>query len=346
MQEEILYTSHVRLISMYPFGMLMSERTFSGPVYRYGFNGQEKDDEVSGEGNTNTAEYWEYNTRLGRRWNLDPVYYTDINRYAVNGNNPIYFKDPLGDFKTKFGAKAYKFFHGGTVTKAESGPHKGEYYVTKKVEGEEGEKGHGKQADGKIDLNEVVVAQTVRWSWGDGSSSHPGNAVDNASKYISDNADRAWNSPFARYLVPDYVTYSGHFQTSSGIYMNEELTITVMLRGKDPGVYFNTTTSAGGVSAVGADVGCSLGRGYYLGNPREMSSSDLEGWQASVSGGVVVKPGIGGGVSVGADVGFDKGVPKTITLKLSVSAGVGVATPIEVSAGGGKSTKAIPLIKF
>ena len=41
--------------------------------YRYGFNGQEKDNEVYGEGNSYTAEFWEYDPRLGRRWNCDPV---------------------------------------------------------------------------------------------------------------------------------------------------------------------------------------------------------------------------------------------------------------------------------
>jgi hypothetical protein len=44
-------------------------RSFAGAAYRYGFNGQEKDDEVCGSGNLNTAEFWEYDTRLGRRWN-------------------------------------------------------------------------------------------------------------------------------------------------------------------------------------------------------------------------------------------------------------------------------------
>jgi hypothetical protein len=39
--------------------------------YGFAFNGQEKDDEVSGAGNTMTAEFWEYDTRLGRRWNVD-----------------------------------------------------------------------------------------------------------------------------------------------------------------------------------------------------------------------------------------------------------------------------------
>ncbi|MFN9319888.1 MAG: hypothetical protein ACK58Q_04825, partial [Chitinophagales bacterium] len=60
--------------SSYPFGMPMPNRTYSlsSSKYRFGFNGQEKDDEVYGAGNLNTAEFWEYDTRIGRRWNTDP----------------------------------------------------------------------------------------------------------------------------------------------------------------------------------------------------------------------------------------------------------------------------------
>ena len=43
-----------------------------GNAYRYGFNGQEKSDEIKGEGSSYTAEFWEYDPRIGRRWNIDP----------------------------------------------------------------------------------------------------------------------------------------------------------------------------------------------------------------------------------------------------------------------------------
>lgn len=41
----------------YPFGMLMPERNWSTDGYRYGFNGQEKDDEIKGEGNTANHDF-------------------------------------------------------------------------------------------------------------------------------------------------------------------------------------------------------------------------------------------------------------------------------------------------
>jgi hypothetical protein len=66
-------------------------------AYRYGFNGQEKVDEISGVGNHNTALFWEYDTRLGRRWNLDPVVKPWESGYASLLNNPIHVIDPFGD---------------------------------------------------------------------------------------------------------------------------------------------------------------------------------------------------------------------------------------------------------
>ncbi len=65
--------------------------------YLYSFNGQEKDDEIAGAGNINTAMFWEYDTRLGRRWNLDPKPDPSISSYASFANNPIWYTDILGD---------------------------------------------------------------------------------------------------------------------------------------------------------------------------------------------------------------------------------------------------------
>jgi hypothetical protein len=78
--------------------MTMPGRQFSsGDDYRFGFNGQEKVDEISGTGNHNTAMFWEYDTRLGRRWNQDPKPNPSISNYAAFANNPIMYTDHLGD---------------------------------------------------------------------------------------------------------------------------------------------------------------------------------------------------------------------------------------------------------
>ncbi len=56
------------------------------------------DNEVSGVGNSYTAKYWQYDPRLGRRWNPDPVTYPWQSTYAVFNNNPLRYIDPLGLF--------------------------------------------------------------------------------------------------------------------------------------------------------------------------------------------------------------------------------------------------------
>jgi len=62
------------LLDYYPYGMQMPGRNFSdGGGYRYGFNGMEKDDEVSGEWNSYTTPFRLYDARIGRWRSIDPV---------------------------------------------------------------------------------------------------------------------------------------------------------------------------------------------------------------------------------------------------------------------------------
>jgi hypothetical protein len=77
-----------------PFGMALVGRKFAvgSGGYRYGFNGQENSKDVS-EANY-TAEYWEYDSRIGRRWNVDPVY--KHSPYECFAGNPILFIDQNG----------------------------------------------------------------------------------------------------------------------------------------------------------------------------------------------------------------------------------------------------------
>lgn len=73
-----------------------SENSCTG-AYRFGFNTQEKTDEIAGTGNHTTAEYWEYDPRTGKRWNRDPKPLVDESPYATNRNNPERYNDPEGD---------------------------------------------------------------------------------------------------------------------------------------------------------------------------------------------------------------------------------------------------------
>ena len=77
----------------YPGGMVMPGRKYSsGSEYRYGAaNGQEKSTEIND--NSYTADYWQYDARLVRRWNVDPIFKEYESPYAAYGGNPIWFSD-------------------------------------------------------------------------------------------------------------------------------------------------------------------------------------------------------------------------------------------------------------
>ncbi len=85
------------LTDYYPFGMTMPGRTLSPEDYRYGYNTQERVDEIAGEGNHYTAEFWEYDPRAARRWNLDPRPVVGLSDYHGFANNPIFLSDHRGD---------------------------------------------------------------------------------------------------------------------------------------------------------------------------------------------------------------------------------------------------------
>jgi hypothetical protein len=74
----------------------MQGRSFSSGPYRYGFNSQEQDNEIYGNGNSYTAEFWQYDSRLGRRWNVDPVVKQWESTYSCFSGNPVRYIDPLG----------------------------------------------------------------------------------------------------------------------------------------------------------------------------------------------------------------------------------------------------------
>ena len=109
----------------YPFGMAMKERTYSNSEYRYGFNGQEQSDELDENGNSYTAEFWQYDAKIARRWNLDPLEQFD-SYYVSLGNNPVNGSDPDGAWffglfgsttEQRDGARALAKESGGRVVK-------------------------------------------------------------------------------------------------------------------------------------------------------------------------------------------------------------------------------------
>jgi RHS repeat-associated protein len=81
-----------------PFGVLLQNRNFTSEKYRYGFNGQEKDDEVKGSGNSYNYTYRMHDPRLGRFLSVDPMTskYPHESPYIFVGNSPLMYVDEDG----------------------------------------------------------------------------------------------------------------------------------------------------------------------------------------------------------------------------------------------------------
>ena len=83
----------------YPYGMVMPGRNTPADDYRYGFQGQEKDDEVKGKGNHLDFGNRCYDARIGRFLSTDRFEgkYADQSPYLFAANNPIVAVDVKGD---------------------------------------------------------------------------------------------------------------------------------------------------------------------------------------------------------------------------------------------------------
>lgn len=75
--------------------MLLPNRHGSSNEYRYGFQGQEKDDEIKGEGNSLNFKFRMHDPRVGRFFASDPLMHRFpwYSPYQFSGNSPILFAE-------------------------------------------------------------------------------------------------------------------------------------------------------------------------------------------------------------------------------------------------------------
>jgi RHS repeat-associated protein len=90
--------------------MQMPGRNASTEDYRYGYQGSEKDREVSGEGNSYSTFYRQLDPRLGRWKSIDPKSSEQpgLSPFCSMNNNPILMNDPMGDIIKYDGSEAPK----------------------------------------------------------------------------------------------------------------------------------------------------------------------------------------------------------------------------------------------
>lgn len=83
----------------YPFGMQMEARSYTrAGGYRFGFNGQEQDDEIKNQANSLAFRFRIYDARIGRFMSVDPLeaQYSHYSPYQFAGNKPIFTDDLEG----------------------------------------------------------------------------------------------------------------------------------------------------------------------------------------------------------------------------------------------------------
>ncbi|MBI1838361.1 MAG: hypothetical protein HYR91_13950 [Flavobacteriia bacterium] len=83
------------------FGMEMPGKVSNSGSYKYGFSGMEMDNEISGNGNSYTTEFRQYDPRLGRWKSLDNymMFFPSESPYLYAGNNPIQYIDISGNYR-------------------------------------------------------------------------------------------------------------------------------------------------------------------------------------------------------------------------------------------------------
>jgi YD repeat-containing protein len=88
------YTADVKNANLYSTYGAISKSFGGSPTL--GFNGQRKSTEISAS--AQTAQFWEYNGDVGRRWNTEPLAskFPNVSPYATMDNNPILKGDPDG----------------------------------------------------------------------------------------------------------------------------------------------------------------------------------------------------------------------------------------------------------
>lgn len=114
----------------YPFGSPMPGRNFSSGDYRYGFNGKEMDNEVSGNGNSYDYGFRIYNPRIGKFLSVDPLSkeYVWLSPFIYAENRPIKAIDIDGleawdgpnDAKQVFSLDSYREFAVTIIKKIDS----------------------------------------------------------------------------------------------------------------------------------------------------------------------------------------------------------------------------------
>ena len=172
--------------------------TASSGNYRYGFNGQEKSTEINSDGNLYNAEYWEYDSRIVRRWNVDPINKEYESPYSVFGNNPIFNIDPLGNDTTRYSVQK-----GDNLTKISKKFNVPVEYITQLNKLSDPNKLQTGQVIDIVDNNDLKYG-SQEFAFSDGVLTKYNNPTNNKYSFSVSATVRELNSEFTLGTIPSF----------------------------------------------------------------------------------------------------------------------------------------------
>ncbi|MGB0897221.1 MAG: RHS repeat domain-containing protein [Flavobacteriaceae bacterium] len=237
----------------HPFGMLLPNRHGSSDGYRYGFQGQEKDDEIKGIVNSYDFGARMLDSRVGRWFTKDKLEssYPSHSTYNFVLNNPIYLVAPDGNapydwYKNKLShyvydenIKSQKDLNDRGI----GGTYKGETVMLDRYRGNEGLNRYQLNADGSVwDNNQawdnnfgeisigksgvkIINEYTVSEKWNNNAVKKLENASMSLDKYKatkyfnSFNSGATYSPAINKYsLSAEFGAYSNSEHTFGGYY--------------------------------------------------------------------------------------------------------------------------------
>ena len=96
-----------------PFGSSIKSRSYSaGSEFRFGYGGHVKDDEIKGNGSHLSFGEYGYDSRIVRRWNVDPLKHEvpECSPFSAFANNPIIYVDASGLYPIYIITRSYAPF--------------------------------------------------------------------------------------------------------------------------------------------------------------------------------------------------------------------------------------------
>jgi hypothetical protein len=188
---------------------------------------------VAGNGNSYTAEYWQYDSRLGRRWNLDPKPNPSISYYACFGNNPILITDINGDTTYKFNLKGEYI----GMTDLDQAGHKGTYEIIEivsqpglfnykiKTITKEFSFAYPVNDPKAIQNNKITKIRLVtdeeihRDLTASGAYNKDNHGIITGSKYLNDNSDASKNTGKTDFVISSQIEGNGNGLSDNTLYI-------------------------------------------------------------------------------------------------------------------------------